>query len=96
MGLFIEIYFMILLNIILLVFSLFLVGLCKELEIDPINKSILLIACLNVDYDLINTFFSAVRLEICLVSFERVINALKPKWFFAVFLSLFRCYNNFE
>lgn len=67
---------MIILNAIILIFTLVLISLCKELDIDPINKSILLIACLNIDFDIMNTFISAVRLEICMVSFERVVNAL--------------------
>lgn len=69
MGLFIENYFMIILNVVLLVFSMVLVAMSKQLDISSIDKSILLIACLNVDFDLVNMFLSAVRLEICLVSF---------------------------
>lgn len=62
MGLFIENYLMIILNGVLLAFSLCLVGICKQLDISEIDKSILLIACLNVDFDIINMFISAVRL----------------------------------
>lgn len=68
---------MIILNAIILIFTLVLLSLCKELDIDPIDKSILLIACLNIDFDIMNTFIYAVRLEISMVSFERVINALE-------------------
>jgi hypothetical protein len=48
----------------------------KGLEIPLIDRSVLLIATLNIDYDLANTFLSALRLEICMVSFERVLNAI--------------------
>jgi len=76
MGLFIENYFLIILNTVLLCFSLALVAACKGLDIASIDRSILIIATLNIDYDLANTFLSALRLEICMVSFERVLNAL--------------------
>ncbi len=77
MGIFIEIYFIIILNIIVLILTLIIVAISKEVDISRIDKSILVIACLNIDYDLINIFIYSVRLEICLVSFERVLNALK-------------------
>lgn len=64
------------LNTLLLCFSLALVAASKGLEIPLIDRSVLLIATLNIDYDLSNTFLSALRLEICMVSFERVLNAI--------------------
>ena len=62
MGLFIENYFLVILNSVILCFSLALVAVCKGLDIPPIDRSILLIATLNIDYDLANTFLSALRL----------------------------------
>ena len=67
---------MVILNSVLLCFSLALVAASKGLDIPSIDRSILLIATLNIDYDLANTFLSALRLEICMVSFERVLNAI--------------------
>ena len=62
MGLFIENYFLVVLNSVLLCFSLALVAASKGLEMLPVDRSILLIATINIDYDLANTFLSALRL----------------------------------
>ena len=60
MELFIENYFLVVLNSVLLCLSLALVAASKGLDMLPIDRSMLLIATLNIDYDLANT------LSICL------------------------------
>lgn len=67
---------MIIVSMVMLFLSLLFISLSELLVEEQATKSILLILCLSIDRDMIILFFAMVRLELSLVSFERVINAL--------------------
>lgn len=69
MGLFIENYYMVIVNALMLILSLLFIVLSQWLVEDTLIKSILLMVCLSIDRDMTTLFFALVRLELSLVSF---------------------------
>jgi hypothetical protein len=77
MGLFIENYYSLLIALLMLMLALLFITLSLWLVEDTLTKSILLMACLTIDQDMLALFYALVRLELSLVSFERVLNIFK-------------------
>jgi Na+/H+-translocating membrane pyrophosphatase len=67
---------MIVVSLLMLLLSLLFIVLSEWMVEDTSTKSILLMVCLSIDRDMVILFFAMVRLELSLVSFERVLNAL--------------------
>ena len=76
MGILTENYFMLLVSLITLFLSIILILLSIWQVEDAQTRSILILICLSIDRDMLLVFFSMVRLELSLVSFERVLNIL--------------------
>ena len=68
---------MILVSLTLMCLSCVLLVATHWIEISEGARGVLFMVCVNADSDLLMMFYASVRVELSLVSFERVINLLR-------------------